>query len=96
MGAWAVDPSLPLPTLGQVETLLSSSVAEAPNPTAPLGTSPTITSAVTPGKSVAATSASAQGGASQLERNVLFVDGGSITGCVLALLSLGLVVLLLL
>jgi 1,3-beta-glucanosyltransferase GAS1 len=93
---WAVDASLPLPTLGQVETPLSSSVMDAPNPTVPLGTSPTITSAVTRAESAAATSATAQGGATRLERNVLFMDGGSVTGCVLALLTLGLVMLLLL
>lgn len=96
VGGWAVDPSLPLPTLGQVETPAPSSAASGPNPTAPHSASPTISSVGSPGESASATSTTAQGGAAQFERNVLFFNEGSVAGCLLTLLTLGLAVLLLL
>ncbi|KAF7510136.1 hypothetical protein GJ744_007035 [Endocarpon pusillum] len=99
-GGWAVDASLPLPTIGQVETPAASSAASAPSPTGPTGPRPagpaTSSSAADTVGSGSATSTTASGSAAQFEHNVLFFNEESVTGCLVALLTIGLAVLVLL
>lgn len=110
-GGWAVDPSLPLPTLGQVVAQLSGSAASTANPsglnpTAPKPAAPNSTDVSTDismastagqGGSSSATSTTAQGSAAQFEANILlFLNRANVAGCVLAIMTIGVGVFLLL
>ncbi len=96
-GGWVVDPILPLPTIGQVGTEAPGGAASAPNPTAPHPTPVTITSEASQGATGSATSTTARGIAGRVESSVRFLAvEGSLSSCILALLTVGLAVLLLL
>ena len=98
-----MDPSLPLPTLGQVTTQLPGNAASAANPTAPNPTATnstdvTITSASVSSEeeSSSMTSTTARGSAVRFDTKMLVLNDASLTGCVLAMMTVGVAVFLLL
>lgn len=102
-GGWAVDPNLPLPTLGQVTTQLAGDVTSATNPTAAnptaangTDTKTTPTPAPSQGESSSMTSTTARGGAVRSNTNILVLDDPSLAGCVLAIMTVGVAAFLLL
>jgi hypothetical protein len=92
-GGWAVDPSSPLPTLGEIVTQASNS---APDPTGAHTAGSNGTSAASPSETIPATSTTARANAVQFRPHLLFFDDDSLAGCILALLTIGLAVVLLL
>jgi 1,3-beta-glucanosyltransferase GAS1 len=93
-GGWAVDPSLALPTLGQVVTEAPGSTSSGPNPTAPHTSGSSMTSAPGDGAgddgSGPATSTTARSSATQFPPSAVALIQGSVAGCVFGLLTLGL------
>lgn len=92
-GGWAVDPNSPLPTIGQTAIQPDDGAASATGNLTAVQTADSGTASAT-GQS--ATSTPAQGNAVQSTPNILAFDDGSLAGCVAALLTVGLAMVLLL
>ena len=92
-GGWEVDPTAPLPTLGQVAAQTSDPVANQTTPQSGDG-SPSSTASETVTEPAASTTA--QGIAGQVNPNVFPFACGSATGCLAALLTIWLTMVMLL
>lgn len=99
-GGWEADPGLPLATLGQVATPAPpNSTSSGPDPTAPHSPGSTMASAVSDGASgsATATTTTARGsGAAHFSPDVVLAIQSSVAGCVVGLVTVGLVVYFLL
>lgn len=89
-----VDPLVPLPTIGQIVTDAPGSTTGVPDSIGPNDTGSSTRSIVGDGGPESTTSTTAQGSAVQNLPSVLNLISGSVTGCLLGLVTVGLAIVL--